>query len=117
MSTKEPKSVAFYTGAGTQPYALGVVFVGAATYAGRQSALHRSQERQARGRELAIGALGSFLADVAPTEVQALKLGVAAGLFVDHELDFGTAGYQSPFAQVVDVARRTLSRDEKPSGG
>ncbi len=98
-------------------YALGVVFVGAATYAGRQSAHHRAQERQARQRELAIGALGSFLADVDPDDVQKLKLGVAADLFIDDGLpDPSRAAYQSPAVQIVEATRNALGLGDKVPG-
>ena len=98
-------------------YALGVVFVGAATYAGRQSAHHRALERQARQRELAIGALGSFLADVNPEKVQILKLGAAADLFIDDGIpDPSQAAYQSPSAQIVEAIRRLVAGDEAAPG-
>lgn len=95
----------------TARYALGVVFIGAATYAGRQSALHRALERQARQRELAIGALGSFLADVPPESVQTLKLGVAAVLFIDEGApDPAQASFQAPASQVVDAVRNAIGK-------
>lgn len=98
----------------TGRYALGVVFVGAATYAGRQSALHRRLERQSRQRELAIGALGSFLADVEPEDVHALKLGVAAELFIDdRETEPAQDGYQAPGAQIADAFRDVVQRRAK----
>lgn len=99
-------------------YALGAIFVGGATYAGRQSALHRALERQARQRELAIAALGSFLADVPAESVRRLKLAIAGDLFIDDGApDASRTGYQPPGAQIADAVRSFFGNAETPAPG
>lgn len=99
----------------TARYALGVIFVGTATYAGSQSSLHRELERKSRQRELAIGALGSFLSDVRSDNVSDLKLGVAAELFIDNgKPESSQAGYQTPGAQIVSAVRNIFGKRAEP---
>lgn len=62
---------------------LGVVFLAVAGYAGKEASGHRSEERQAKQRELAISALGPFLAKVPEEDTKDLRVALAGLLFTD----------------------------------
>lgn len=89
-------------------------FAGLAAYCGRQSAEHRSVERDARARHLQLAALNPYLANLPKDDSDKLKLELAPGYFTppsaangETESD-GTAPV--PIAQLVDLVKAVSSK-------